>query len=90
LGRSARTWEEIAGWIKDFIDFANFSKSDKAAADHATDFDPPLYNIWKQRHTGPAGFSGARTAQGAAIALYAALSALARHGIDRLGSRLPT
>lgn len=27
----------------------NLSKSDRAAAEHATDFDPPLYNIWKQR-----------------------------------------
>jgi hypothetical protein len=25
------------------------SKSDQAAADHATDFDPPIYNVWKQQ-----------------------------------------
>jgi hypothetical protein len=28
---------------------ANLAKSDRAVADHATDFDPPLYNIWKQQ-----------------------------------------
>ena len=28
---------------------ADLPKSDKAAADHATDFDPPIYNIWKQQ-----------------------------------------
>jgi hypothetical protein len=27
----------------------NLNKSDKAAAEHATDFDPPIYNIWKQQ-----------------------------------------
>ena len=30
-----------------FIDFGNLAKSDKAAADHATDFDTPIYNVWK-------------------------------------------
>jgi hypothetical protein len=24
-------------------------ESDKAAASHAADFDPPLYNVWKQQ-----------------------------------------
>jgi hypothetical protein len=28
---------------------AELPKSDKAAADHATDFDPPIYNVWKQQ-----------------------------------------
>jgi hypothetical protein len=28
---------------------ADLPNSDKAAADHATEFDPPLYNIWKQQ-----------------------------------------
>ena len=27
----------------------NLSKPDLAAADHATEFDPPLYNVWKQQ-----------------------------------------
>jgi len=29
------------------------SKQDKASADHATDFDPPIYNIWKQQTKSP-------------------------------------
>jgi hypothetical protein len=28
---------------------ADLPKNQKAAADHATDFDPPIYNIWKQQ-----------------------------------------
>jgi len=28
---------------------AKLSKTDQSAADHATDFDPPLYNVWKQQ-----------------------------------------
>jgi len=28
-------------------EMAELPKSDKAAADHLTDFDPPIYNIWK-------------------------------------------
>lgn len=28
---------------------AGLPKATKAAADHATDFDPPIYNIWKQQ-----------------------------------------
>jgi hypothetical protein len=28
---------------------SELGKPDKAAADHATDFDPPIYNIWKQQ-----------------------------------------
>jgi hypothetical protein len=27
----------------------NLNKSDIAAAEHATDFDPPIYNVWKQQ-----------------------------------------
>jgi hypothetical protein len=25
------------------------NQNHKAAAEHATDFDPPIYNIWKQQ-----------------------------------------
>jgi hypothetical protein len=28
---------------------ANLPKNLKAAAEHAIDFDPPIYNIWKQQ-----------------------------------------
>lgn len=30
-------------------DFAELGKSAQAAAEHATDFDPPIYNVWKQQ-----------------------------------------
>jgi len=40
-------------------DPANRPKADKAAADHATDFEPPIYNIWKQQEkTGGSGHFG--------------------------------
>lgn len=32
-----------------FADLQKANKSDKAAAEHATDFKPPIYNIWKQQ-----------------------------------------
>ena len=35
--------------LKDSIGIGNLSESDKAVASHAVDFDPPLYNVWKQR-----------------------------------------
>jgi len=28
---------------------AGLPESDKPAANHLTDFDPPIYNIWKQQ-----------------------------------------
>ena len=28
---------------------ADLPKSDKPAANHLTDFDPPIYNVWKQQ-----------------------------------------
>jgi hypothetical protein len=28
---------------------ADLGKSDQAASEHATDFEPPVYNIWKQQ-----------------------------------------
>ncbi|MCH7725796.1 MAG: hypothetical protein IH991_04845 [Planctomycetes bacterium] len=33
----------------DFGNIANLSKTDQASAEHATDFDIPIYNIWKQQ-----------------------------------------
>ena len=29
------------------------TKNQQAAADHATDFDPPIYNVWKQQTKSP-------------------------------------
>lgn len=60
LWMQCRTQEEIAGaenvprrTIADledgFGEIGNLAKSAKAAAEHATDFDPPIYNIWKQQ-----------------------------------------
>lgn len=34
---------------KENADLQKVSKSDRARAEHATDFDPPIYNIWKQQ-----------------------------------------
>jgi hypothetical protein len=33
----------------DFADLENLQKLDKANAEHATDFDLPIYNVWKQQ-----------------------------------------
>jgi len=39
----------ISRMAEDFRQIGNLAKMSKAAADHATDFDPPLYNVWKQQ-----------------------------------------
>ena len=31
------------------MSFGHVSENHKAAAEHAIDFEPPLYNIWKQQ-----------------------------------------
>ena len=60
LWLACHTQEEIAGAvgcpqqtaadrITESGKLANLGKSDRAAAEHATDFDPPIYNIWKQQ-----------------------------------------
>ena len=33
----------------DFGNIAEFGKTAQAAAEHATDFEPPIYNVWKQQ-----------------------------------------
>jgi hypothetical protein len=69
---ACRTQEEIAeavGCTRDEVrgalkfgengGIAEFPKSDQAAADHATDFEVPLYNVWKQQtKTGGAAHFG--------------------------------
>lgn len=35
--------------VDEIADLQKHPKSDRARAEHATDFDPPLYNIWKQQ-----------------------------------------
>lgn len=38
-----------AAVVSEFSDVKNLIKSDLALAEHATDFDTPIYNIWKQQ-----------------------------------------
>jgi hypothetical protein len=55
------TQEEIAsreGVTKETVSevcqkMADLPKPDRSAADHATDFDPPIYNVWKQQERTP-------------------------------------
>lgn len=39
----------VSALVGDFADLQKLLKSDKANAEHATDFKPPIYNIWKQQ-----------------------------------------
>jgi DNA modification methylase len=32
-----------------FSDLKNFPEEEQVIAEHLTDFDPPIYNIWKQQ-----------------------------------------
>jgi hypothetical protein len=45
----------IPGLIDGFHDFGNLAESKKTDARHAADFDPPIYNIWKQQDKTPGG-----------------------------------
>jgi hypothetical protein len=45
-GEWRKTVDDILG---EFGDFGKLSETAKAAASHATDFDPPISNIWKQQ-----------------------------------------
>jgi hypothetical protein len=39
----------VAEVVSEFSDVKKLIKSDLAAPEHATDFEPPVYNIWKQQ-----------------------------------------
>jgi len=44
--------QTVADRISSFTEngnIAKFGKTTQAAADHLTDFDPPIYNVWKQQ-----------------------------------------
>jgi hypothetical protein len=41
--------ETVRNETGNFGQICNLAKSAKAAAEHAVDFDPPIYNIWKQQ-----------------------------------------
>src|SRR5262245_14514576 len=44
--RSEKTVGDILG---DLADLPKLLKSDRVLPEHAVDFDPPIYNIWKQQ-----------------------------------------
>lgn len=43
------TRDDVRGSLGDCGDIAKLPKSDRAAAEHATEFEPPIYNVWKQQ-----------------------------------------
>lgn len=43
----------VKRWIDEFIQFGQMSEMNKADAEHAVDFKPPLYNVWKQQEKTP-------------------------------------
>jgi hypothetical protein len=43
----------ISDLTKDFVEIGNLAENHKADSSHATDFDRPLYNIWKQQEKTP-------------------------------------
>ena len=40
---------EVNGVCSETADLPNLNKHDQNAANHETDFDPPIYNVWKQQ-----------------------------------------
>ncbi len=54
--------KQIEGFATDG-NSAIYGKSHRSAAEHATDFDPPIYNIWKQqtKTTGSSHFGNSET-----------------------------
>jgi hypothetical protein len=45
--------QTVADVIGCFTDIGNLAESGKAAASHATEFQVPIYNVWKQREKTP-------------------------------------
>ena len=45
--------ETVRDLLSGFGEIGKLSESAKAAASHATDFKPPLYNTWKQQERTP-------------------------------------
>ena len=46
--------------LTEIADLQKTSKSEQAAAEHLTDFEPPLCNIWKQQERSASAFSPAQ------------------------------
>lgn len=40
---------QVTEIVSEFSDLKIPTKSEQATAEHATDFDPPIYNVWKQQ-----------------------------------------
>lgn len=40
---------DVSGVCSKMADLPNLNKPDQSSAEHATDFTPPIYNIWKQQ-----------------------------------------
>lgn len=40
---------DLSKLTKTFLENGNYAKSQLSDADHATDFETPIYNIWKQQ-----------------------------------------
>jgi hypothetical protein len=40
---------DVSGVCSKMAGLPNLNKVDQSAAEHATDFTPPIYNIWKQQ-----------------------------------------
>lgn len=45
--------DEVRGQVEGFGEIGSLAETPKAAANHATEFDPPLYNVWKQQEKTP-------------------------------------
>ena len=43
------TRDEVRGSMEDIGEIGKVAESPKAAAAHAVDFEPPIYNVWKQQ-----------------------------------------
>jgi ParB-like chromosome segregation protein Spo0J len=43
----------VADWLANFGEFGHMSESAKAAANHAIDFERPIYNVWKTQEKTP-------------------------------------
>jgi hypothetical protein len=56
-GLAEQTVREIS---LEFSDLKKAAKSDIANAEHATGFDPPIYNVWKQQEKSKGAIDGER------------------------------
>jgi hypothetical protein len=43
------TQQMVSGKIEDFTNFGRLAKNGKTKAEFLDDFDPPVYNVWKQQ-----------------------------------------